>query len=151
VAQVSLAQQGCPEPPQAAQVPVVDTPVVWQTFPGEQVAVPPVVVLAQHGCVAPPQATQLEVPPAVAARHTVPGAVQRLFALPQQGFPRPPQVPHAPAAQMPVIFALQVFPAALQVAAPPPVPAGTQHPPSRQKLPGQHDSPEAPQESQVAG
>ena len=146
-----FAQQVCPEPPQAAQVPVVDPPLVWQTFPGEQVAAPPVVVLAQHGCVAAPQATQLDVSPAVAARQTVPGAVQRLFALPQQGFPRPPQVPQAPAEQVPVMVPLQATPSALQVAEPVPAPDGTQHPPSRQRLPGQHDSPEAPQESQVAG
>lgn len=136
-------------PPQAAQVPVVAAPFAWQTFPGEQVAVPPVVVLAQHGCVSPPQATQLDVPPPVAARQTVPGAVQRL--VPQHGLSRPPQVPQAPAAQVPVMFALQTTPAALQVAAPPPPPAGTQHPPSRQKLPAQQGSPEPPQGSQVAG
>jgi hypothetical protein len=49
VEQVLFAQQGWVEPPQALHVPVVEPPVVWQTFPGEQVGEPPEIVLLQQG------------------------------------------------------------------------------------------------------
>ena len=77
VLQVLPAQQGCPEPPQAPQVPLEEPMVVWQTKPPEQVAVPPETALLQQGSPDPPQATQLGVP-LVPVAQMVPGAVQRL-------------------------------------------------------------------------
>jgi hypothetical protein len=61
----------------------------------------------------------------------VPGAVQRLLA--QHGSPEPPQLPHAPSLQMPVMLVVQAWPAALQMDVELyPEPEGTQHPPARQ-------------------
>jgi hypothetical protein len=150
VAQVLFGQQGCSAWPHAAQVPVELPPPLWQTLPGEQVADPPVPTPLQQGWVAPPQDTHVAVPPAdEAALQTVFGAVQRLVL--QHGSPTPPQLPHAPSVQVPVMVLLQVCPAALQVEVPPPPVDGTQHPPSRQMLPGQQVSPDPPHDWQPVG
>ncbi len=103
MAQVLFGQHGCSAPPQAAHVPVVPPPA-WQTLPGEQVAEPPVPTPLQQGWVASPQATQRAELPAVPALQTVLGAVQRLL---QHGASKPPQLPHAPSVQMPVMAVLQ--------------------------------------------
>lgn len=139
VVQVLPAQQGCVLPPQATQL---DWPAVpfWHAKPDEHVAAPLGIGLAQQGWFAPPHATQ------VAVWHVVFGAVQRLFA--QHALPSPPQLPHVPAEQVVVIPGLHCSPADLHVAVPPLIEA-MQHPPSRQKLPGQHGSPLPPQVAHV--
>ena len=145
---MSFAQQGWFAPPHARQVPLVEIPVVTQTLPGEQVSSPSAVTAGQHGCSTPPQATQVEPPPEL-DRQIVFGAVQRLPV--QQGSPRLPHSPHAPAEQVAVMLLLHWLPSSLQVAPPTPVEEETQHPSSRQRLPGQHGSPEPPQAVQVWG
>jgi hypothetical protein len=54
VLQTLLSQQGCPEPPQAAQVA---GKVAWQTKPVEHA------LLAQQGWLAPPQAWHVPLVP----------------------------------------------------------------------------------------
>jgi hypothetical protein len=142
VVQVLLAQQGWPGPPQEAQVPVVDPPVVWHSLPGRHTPAAPLVAPRQQGWLMSPQGTQVEV------WQTVLSAVHRLPV--QHALLRPPQVPQAPALQMPVIVVLHWLPSALHVL-PPPVLLGTQQPPPSQRFPGQHASPGAPQELQYAG
>lgn len=141
-------QQGWPLSPQATQLASPPgPPAVWQAKPAEQAATSPDVGLGQHGWLAPPQATQLD--GIVAVWQNVFGAVQRLFA--QHAFPSPPQVPHTLAEQVEVMPGLHCNPAALHVAVPLPETGGIQHPPSRQKLPGQHGSSEPPQAVQTLG
>jgi hypothetical protein len=143
--QVSFGQHGWSAPPQAAQVPLVEMPVVSQTFPGKQVAEESKLELPQHGSPSSPQATHVDEPPLV--RQVVSGAVQRLPE--QQGSPRPPQFPQAPSSQVPPTLEPQLLPDALQVAELPLL--ETQQPPSRQKLPGQQGSPDPPQASHLVG
>jgi hypothetical protein len=130
--QVLPAQQGWPAPPHEVHVPVAAAPVVWQVFPAEQFPAPAAAALAQQGWLSPPQATHFK----VAVRQTVFGAVHRL--LEQHASPRPPHVPHAPSEQVPVKPAPQADSATLHVAVPAPFAGATQHPPARQRLPGQH-------------
>ena len=147
VVQVLPTQQGWPLPPQAVQVACPpDVVAFWHTKPGEQVGYPPGIGYAQQGWLAPPHARQVACP-LDAVWHRVFGAVQRLFA--QQAFPKPPQVPHAPAEQVHAMTLLQVVPTALHVEATLPLPSATQHPPARQRLPGQHGPPGAPQAAQT--
>ena len=73
----------------------------------------PVANFSQHGCVGSPQGTHFDCP--VPVWQVVLGAVHRL--LEQHGSPDPPQVPHAPAEQVPSPPP-QAFPEAVQVPAP---------------------------------
>lgn len=143
--QVLPAQHGWPEPPHEAQVPVAEPPAVWQVFPAEQIPAPPAAALVQQGWVAPPQATHFK----VEVRQMVFGAVHRLFE--QHASPRPPHVPHALSEQVPVKPAPQADSATLHVAVLAPFAGATQHPPARQRLPGQHIWPVPPHALQVCG
>ena len=87
-AQLLSAQQGSPGPPHAAQMPVLDV-VELQTVPAAQRSVP--LVPAQQGSPGWPHDEQT---PLLHARF----APQ---VVPQQGWPKPPQFGHLPAAQTP--------------------------------------------------
>jgi hypothetical protein len=102
-------------------------------FGALRVPVPPL-VLAQQAVPGSPHLAQFP------ALHRVPGAVQAPVAgfEPQQVRPSPPQVPHAPALQIPPPKPMQLPPTAMQI----PV---TQQPPLLQPLPSQHCVPGSPQ------
>lgn len=94
--------------------------------------------LMQHRSPLPPQAVQL----VEFCKQRVSGAVQVVLgAVPQQTWPRPPQVP-APQLPLTQVVAPQVAPLAAQVPA-------TQQPPAPQRLPSQQASPAPPHDWQV--
>lgn len=144
--QVEFAQQACPVPPQVTHVPAAlhASPAPVHVLPAQHglpSATPqvrqcpplharpsPHVLSAQQAWLLAPHATQL-----LPLQTVLPD----VHVLPlQQGSPSAPQVPHAPAAHVPLSGAGQVPPEAVQVAWPPPVP-GTQHPPPVHAPPAQ--------------